>query len=44
MDQPSGNLTGDPWFSDGYRLVLWVAKQPVDINDITYEAWRHPTD
>ena len=44
MDQPSGNLTGDPWFSDGYRLVLWVTTQPVDILDIAYEAWRHPTD
>ena len=24
MEQPRGNLTGDPWFTDGYRLVLWV--------------------
>ena len=22
MDQPRGNLTGDPYFTDGYRLVL----------------------
>ena len=44
IDQPKGNLTGDPWFSDGYRLVLWLTSQPVDIQDVTYEEWRHPTD
>ena len=44
MDQPEGNLTGDPWFSDGYRLVLWVTRHPVDLNDLTYVNWLHPLD
>jgi hypothetical protein len=44
MDQPAGNLTGDPWFSDGHRLVLWVTSQPVDLNDVTFEDWRSPPD
>jgi hypothetical protein len=34
-DEPQGNLTGDPWFSDGYRLVLWVSPEPVAISDVT---------
>jgi hypothetical protein len=44
MDQPRGNLTGDPYFTDGYRLVLWVTSRPVDISDIELEYWRIPPD
>jgi hypothetical protein len=44
MDQPRGNLTGDPYFTDGYRLVLWVTSQPVDIADLQLEYWRIPPD
>jgi hypothetical protein len=40
ISQPAGNLTGDPWFSDGMRLVLWVTSEPVAIHDIVYESWR----
>ena len=44
MDQPRGNLTGDPYFTDGYRIVLWVTSQPVDIADLEVEHWRVPPD
>jgi len=44
MDQPRGNLTGDPYFTDGYRLVLWVTSQPVDLSDLEVEYWRVPPD
>ncbi|MEH6593164.1 MAG: LssY C-terminal domain-containing protein [Halioglobus sp.] len=33
-DQPRGNLTGDPYFTDGKRLVIWVADQPTAIDEI----------
>jgi len=42
VDQPRGNLTGDPWFTDGYRLVLWVTSQPVPISEMEYLHWRNP--
>jgi hypothetical protein len=42
MDNPEGNLTGDPWFSDGYRIVLWVSREPVSIDDIDFLEWRMP--
>jgi hypothetical protein len=42
MDQPEGNLTGDPWFSDGYRLVLWVTSEPTQLDDIEPLPWRNP--
>jgi hypothetical protein len=34
FDEPRGNLTGDPWFTDGLRVVLFVSGQPVDISEI----------
>lgn len=40
FDQPEGNLTGDPWFSDGYRLVLWVSSQPSDLDELIFVNWR----
>ena len=42
VDQPRGNLTGDPWFTDGYRLVLWVSSQPVPISDMELLHLRNP--
>jgi hypothetical protein len=41
-DNPSGNLTGGPWFSDGYRIVLWVSSEPVSIDDVDFLEWRSP--
>ena len=42
MEQPRGNLTGDPWFTDGYRLVLWVTSEPVPISELQVLNWRYP--
>jgi hypothetical protein len=42
IDKPRDNLTGDPYFTDGYRLVLWVTSHPVDLTDIKMENWRVP--
>jgi len=42
MEQPKGNLTGDPWFTDGYRIVLWVTSKPVSIDDVDFIEWRMP--
>lgn len=39
---PRANLTGDPWFSDGYRLVLWLSGEPVDIADLEFIEWARP--
>jgi hypothetical protein len=42
FDNPQGNLTGDPWFSDGHRLVLWVTSEPVAVDDLEFVEWRRP--
>ncbi len=44
ITEPRGNLTGDPYFTDGYRLVLWVTSDPVDIADVRFVKWRLPQD
>jgi hypothetical protein len=33
-DKPRGNLTGDPYFTDGRRAVLWVSGEPTSISEI----------
>jgi hypothetical protein len=44
MDQPRGNLTGDPWFTDGMRVVLWIPSGLHDLDDIEYLDWASPPD
>ena len=44
QDSPKGNLTGDPWFSDGFRLVLWVTSEPTALSDLEALPWRNPHD
>jgi len=42
IDQPRGNLTGDPYFTDGLRVVLWVSSDAVDIAEIEVAGWEIP--
>ncbi len=42
IDEPRGNLTGDPYFTDGLRVVLWVSSEPVDMGDIEFLPWILP--
>jgi len=39
IDQPRANLTGDPWFTDGQRVVLWIASELTSLDDIEYVDW-----
>ena len=34
FDEPRGNLTGDPYFTDGLRIVLFISEEPSDIGEI----------
>lgn len=42
IDEPRGNFTGDPYFTDGYRLVMWVTSNPVDTSDVEFIEWSIP--
>lgn len=42
-DQPRANLTGDPYFTDGNRAVLWVSSQPSAFSDVDWLDWEEPS-
>jgi hypothetical protein len=42
IDAPRQNLTGDPYFTDGLRAVLWIPGGLVDLDDIDYVDWINP--
>jgi hypothetical protein len=43
-EEPRGNLTGDPYFTDGLRVVLWISSDLTDLDDIEYLPWIAPED
>jgi hypothetical protein len=40
--KPKYNLTGDPYFTDGLRLVLILERGPISMNQIEGLDWEHP--
>jgi len=41
-DAPRGNLTGDPYFTDGLRAVLLLSEEPTPLADLRYIEWEEP--
>jgi LssY C-terminus len=37
---PRHNLTGDPYFTDGMRAVMFLSAQPVAMDDVRYIRWQ----
>lgn len=40
---PRNNLTGDPYFTDGYRAVLFLEQGPIALNQVKSLDWEMPT-
>lgn len=38
-DQPRVNYTGDPYWTDGLRLVMWVSEEPVSYHRVEAVQW-----
>ena len=38
-DAPRGNLTGDPYFTDGFRAVLQLTNEPTEFVDVEWFDW-----
>ena len=36
------NLIDKPYFTDGYRVVMWLSSEPVSMFDIDIKAWDAP--
>ncbi len=32
-EEPRGNLTGDPWFTDGNRAIMLLSSEPVSVTE-----------
>jgi hypothetical protein len=41
-DAPHENLTDDPYYTDGYRIVLVFDRKPTPMNEIEFFDWRLP--
>ncbi len=39
-DTPASNLTGDPWFSDGLRLVMVLSPDPIPYQEVRSLQWE----
>jgi len=39
-DQPRQNLTGDPYFTDGLRVVLFLSGETVAPSEVRFHDWR----
>jgi hypothetical protein len=42
IDEPRGNLTGDPFFTDGKRAVMLISADTTPIEEIDYFHWHEP--
>ena len=42
MSKPRKTLQDDPYFTDGYRLVLWVSKKPISFSEVEALHWEIP--
>lgn len=38
-EEPRGNLTGDPWFTDGSRAVMLLTSEPTSVIEIDWFDW-----
>ena len=43
ISEPRFNLTGDAYFTDGLRAVLWVSSNPVDLEEVEFLQWEIPS-
>lgn len=44
IQTPRHNLTGDPYFTDGLRAVLWVSSDPVPFEMVRFVEWERPPE
>ena len=44
MDNPNFNLTGDPYITDGMRIVLWLSREPIPPDMAMDLGWNESAD
>ena len=43
-EAPRGNLTNDPYFTDGLRVVMFFGKRPMTLDKVAFLQWEMPPD
>jgi hypothetical protein len=44
MDDPKFNLTGDPYLTDGMRMILWISQEPIPSHMAIDLGWNESAD
>jgi hypothetical protein len=44
LEKPRFNLTGDPYVTDGFRLVVWLSSAPVPPHRAEDLGWNESAD
>jgi len=44
LDDPRHNLVGDPYITDGNRLLLFISRDPVPLEEVVNLNWNESTD
>ncbi len=44
ISNPRKNLTGDPYFTDGFRVVLWVSSEFTNFEEVELMNWEIPPE
>jgi hypothetical protein len=42
-EAPRTNFTGDPYFTDGLRAVMWMSETPITYQRIESLRWENPS-
>jgi hypothetical protein len=42
MSKPRRTLQDNPYFTDGYRLVIWVSRKPISFSEVEVLDWEVP--
>ncbi len=42
--EPRKNLNNDYYFTDGYRIVLWLSSEPVSFTEVEFVEWEVPSE
>jgi hypothetical protein len=42
FDEPRANLTGDRYFTDGLRALMWLSSEPLNMEEVQFIHWEIP--
>jgi len=42
ISKPRKDTWGNRFFTDGYRIVLWVSSEPVSFSEVVNAKWEAP--